>query len=114
MGPIDYSESVPPLKDLRSQRRKKALDISHQWYQYKRQSDDLLKCLDDIEKKIASLPEPKDEQKLKHKCYIWREANKVYDEGNTIPTVKHGGGSLMFLGYVSYKGTGNFVIVEER
>ncbi|XP_071992017.1 dystrophin isoform X5 [Engystomops pustulosus] len=53
------------LKDLRSQRRKKALEISHQWYQYKRQSDDLLKCLDDIEKKIASLPEPKDEQKLK-------------------------------------------------
>ncbi|XP_044140659.1 dystrophin isoform X6 [Bufo gargarizans] len=53
------------LKDLRSQRRKKAMEISHQWYQYKRQSDDLLKCLDDIEKKIASLPEPKDEQKLK-------------------------------------------------
>ncbi|XP_053311034.1 dystrophin isoform X1 [Spea bombifrons] len=53
------------LKDLRSQRRKKALEISHQWYQYKRQSDDLLKCLDDIEKKIASLPDPKNEQKLK-------------------------------------------------
>ncbi|CAH2223155.1 dystrophin isoform X1, partial [Pelobates cultripes] len=53
------------LKDLRSQRRKKALEISHQWYQYKRQSEDLLKCLDDIEKKIASLPDPKNEQKLK-------------------------------------------------
>ncbi|XP_069495183.1 dystrophin isoform X3 [Ambystoma mexicanum] len=53
------------LMDLRSQRRKKALEISHQWYQYKRQADDLSKCLDDIEKKIASLPDPKDEQKLK-------------------------------------------------
>ncbi|XP_074850648.1 dystrophin isoform X3 [Carettochelys insculpta] len=53
------------LKDLRSQRRKKALEISHQWYQYKRQADDLLKWLDDIEKKLASLPDPKDEQKLK-------------------------------------------------
>ncbi|XP_060232779.1 dystrophin isoform X6 [Meriones unguiculatus] len=54
------------LKDLRSQRRKKALEISHQWYQYKRQADDLLKCLDEIEKKLASLPEPRDERKIKH------------------------------------------------
>ncbi|XP_040600117.1 dystrophin isoform X6 [Mesocricetus auratus] len=54
------------LKDLRSQRRKKALEISHQWYQYKRQADDLLKCLDDIEKKLANLPEPRDERKIKH------------------------------------------------
>uniref|UniRef100_A0A6I8QSI2 Dystrophin n=1 Tax=Xenopus tropicalis TaxID=8364 RepID=A0A6I8QSI2_XENTR len=53
------------LKILRTQRRKKALEISHQWYQYKRQADDLLKCLDDIERKIASLPDPKDNQKLK-------------------------------------------------
>ncbi|XP_025903077.1 dystrophin-like isoform X2 [Nothoprocta perdicaria] len=53
------------LKDLRSQRRKKALEISHQWYQYKRQADDLMTWLDDIEKKLANLPDPKDEQKLK-------------------------------------------------
>nr|XP_005995015.2 PREDICTED: dystrophin isoform X4 [Latimeria chalumnae] len=53
------------LKDLRSLRRKKALEISHQWYQYKRQADDLLQWLDDIEKKLAILPEPKDEQKIK-------------------------------------------------
>nr|XP_033805580.1 dystrophin isoform X6 [Geotrypetes seraphini] len=53
------------LKDFRSQRRIKALEISHQWYQYKRQADDLLKWLDDIEIKLASLPDPKDEQKLK-------------------------------------------------
>ncbi|KAM3935036.1 dystrophin isoform 6-T6 [Leptodactylus fuscus] len=69
------------LKDLRSQRRKKALEISHQWYQYKRQSDDLLKCLDDIEKKIASLPEPKDEQKLKE---IDGELEKKREELNTV------------------------------
>ncbi|XP_071424824.1 dystrophin isoform X4 [Pithys albifrons albifrons] len=53
------------LKDLRSQRRKKALEISHQWYQYKRQADDLMTWLDDIEKKLAGLPDQKDEQKLK-------------------------------------------------
>ncbi|KAM9032123.1 dystrophin isoform 5-T5 [Sarcophilus harrisii] len=69
------------LKDLRSQRRKKALEISHQWYQYKRQADDLLKCLDDIEKKLASLPEPKDEWKLKE---IDRELQKKTEELNAV------------------------------
>ncbi|XP_044147149.1 dystrophin-like [Bufo gargarizans] len=55
------------LKDLRSQRRKKKGPGNFSSaVEYKRQSDDLLKCLDDIEKKIIdSLPEPKDEQKLK-------------------------------------------------
>ncbi|XP_075708854.1 dystrophin isoform X5 [Rhinoderma darwinii] len=70
------------LKDLRSQRRKKALEISHQWYQYKRQSDDLLKCLDDIEKKIASLPEPKDEQKLKQTVH--EESTRSMIEGMKV------------------------------
>ncbi|XP_041067968.1 dystrophin isoform X1 [Carcharodon carcharias] len=53
------------LKDLRSIRRKKALEISPQWYQYKKQADNLLQWLDDIEKRLASLPEPKDDQKMK-------------------------------------------------
>ncbi|KAM6151297.1 dystrophin isoform 1-T1 [Rhynchocyon petersi] len=69
------------LKDLRSQRRKKALEISHQWYQYKRQADDLLKCLDDIEKKLATLPEPSDERKLKE---IDRELQKKREELNAV------------------------------
>lgn len=42
-----------------------------------------------------------------HKRYIWRGVNKAYNEKYTIPTVKHGGGSLMFWGCVSYRGTGN-------
>lgn len=49
-----------------------------------------------------------------HKRYVWRGVNKAYDERNTIPTVKHGGGSLMFWGCVSYKGTGNLVKVEGK
>ncbi|KAL1766616.1 dystrophin isoform X1 [Sigmodon hispidus] len=69
------------LKDLRSQRRKKALEISHQWYQYKRQADDLLKCLDDIEKKLASLPEHRDERKIKE---IDRELQKKKEELNAV------------------------------
>uniref|UniRef100_A0ACB8FIY9 Uncharacterized protein n=1 Tax=Sphaerodactylus townsendi TaxID=933632 RepID=A0ACB8FIY9_9SAUR len=69
------------LKDLRSQRRKKALEISHHWYQYKRQADDLLKWLDDIEKKLANLPDPQDEQKLKE---IDRELEKKKEELNAV------------------------------
>ncbi|XP_068773160.1 dystrophin isoform X10 [Struthio camelus] len=69
------------LKDLRSQRRKKALEISHQWYQYKRQADDLMTWLDDIEKKLASLPDPKDEQKLKE---IDGELEKKKEDVNAV------------------------------
>ncbi|XP_041114936.1 dystrophin isoform X1 [Polyodon spathula] len=53
------------VKDLRSLRKKKALPISPEWYQYKRQADNLLQWLDDIEKSVASLPDPRDEQKIK-------------------------------------------------
>ncbi|XP_054045187.1 dystrophin isoform X10 [Rissa tridactyla] len=69
------------LKDLRSQRRKKALEISHQWYQYKRQADDLMTWLDDIEKKLASLPDQKDEQKLKE---IDGELEKKKEDLNAV------------------------------
>ncbi|XP_010222997.1 PREDICTED: dystrophin-like, partial [Tinamus guttatus] len=69
------------LKDLRSQRRKKALEISHQWYQYKRQADDLMTWLDDIEKKLANLPDPKDEQKLKE---IGGELEKKKEDVNAV------------------------------
>ncbi|XP_015219666.1 dystrophin isoform X7 [Lepisosteus oculatus] len=53
------------VKDLRSLRKKKALAISPQWYQYKKQSHDLLQWLDDIEKRVASLPDPRDEERIK-------------------------------------------------
>ncbi|NXM47158.1 DMD protein, partial [Gymnorhina tibicen] len=69
------------LKDLRAQRRKKALEISHQWYQYKRQADDLMTWLDDIEKKLAGLPDHKDEQKLKE---IGGELEKKKEDLNAV------------------------------
>ena len=47
-----------------------------------------------------------------HKRYIWRGVNKAYDEKYTIPTVKRGGGSLMFWGCMSY--TGNLVKTDSR
>uniref|UniRef100_A0A670Z093 Dystrophin n=1 Tax=Pseudonaja textilis TaxID=8673 RepID=A0A670Z093_PSETE len=69
------------LKDMRSDRRKKALEISHQWYQYKKQADDLMKFLDDIGKKMSVLSDPIDEHKLKE---IDRELEKKKEELNIV------------------------------
>ncbi|XP_058042481.1 dystrophin isoform X1 [Ahaetulla prasina] len=69
------------VKDMRSQKRKKALEISHQWYQYKTQADDLMKFLDDIEKKISVLSDPIDEHKLKD---IDQEVEKKKEQLNVV------------------------------
>ncbi|KAI4904925.1 hypothetical protein NFI96_004658 [Prochilodus magdalenae] len=37
---------------------------------------------------------------------VWRKRNADYDPKNTVPTVKHGGGDIMFWGCFSAKGTG--------
>ena len=46
--------------------------------------------------------------------YVWRKENEAFKEKNTIATVKHGGGSLMLWGCVSYKGPGNLVKIEGK
>uniref|UniRef100_A0A8C5N0X9 Transposase n=1 Tax=Leptobrachium leishanense TaxID=445787 RepID=A0A8C5N0X9_9ANUR len=38
--------------------------------------------------------------------YVWRRKNKAYEEKNTLPTVKHGGGSIMLWGCFASAGTG--------
>uniref|UniRef100_A0A674MQF4 Transposase Tc1-like domain-containing protein n=1 Tax=Takifugu rubripes TaxID=31033 RepID=A0A674MQF4_TAKRU len=38
--------------------------------------------------------------------HVWRKKNAAYDPRNTVPTVKHGGGNIMFWGCFSAKGTG--------
>ena len=37
--------------------------------------------------------------------YVWRRKNQAYAEKNTLPTVKHGGGSVMLWGCFAYNGT---------
>lgn len=46
--------------------------------------------------------------------YVWRRNGEAFVEKNTLPTVKHGGGSMMLWGCVAAGGTGNIVQVERR
>ena len=38
--------------------------------------------------------------------YVYRQPNTAFDPKNTLPTVKHGGGSIMLWGAMSAKGVG--------
>lgn len=44
--------------------------------------------------------------------YVWRKKKDAFKAKNTIPTVKHGGGSLMFWGFFLTKGVGALVRVN--
>ncbi len=41
-----------------------------------------------------------------HHGTVYRKINKDFKEENTVPTVKHGGGSKMFWGCFAASGTG--------
>lgn len=51
---------------------------------------------------------------LNAKRYVWRKPNTAHHSQHTIPTVKHGGGSIMLWGCFSSAGTGKLVRVDGK
>ncbi|KAF7667380.1 hypothetical protein LDENG_00066880, partial [Lucifuga dentata] len=52
--------------------------------------------------------------KLQALLYVWRTPGTAHHLTNTIPTVKHGGGSIMLWGCFSMAGTGRLARSEGR
>ncbi|KAG2465684.1 TCB1 transposase, partial [Polypterus senegalus] len=46
--------------------------------------------------------------------HVWRKPGTAHHQANTIPTVKHGGGSIMLRGYFSAAGTGRLVRIKGK
>lgn len=46
--------------------------------------------------------------------YVWRPRGKAFEERYTVPTVKHGGGSIMMWGCFSRAGPGDICVIEGR
>uniref|UniRef100_A0A8C1XEG9 Dystrophin n=1 Tax=Cyprinus carpio TaxID=7962 RepID=A0A8C1XEG9_CYPCA len=59
------------IKNLRALRKKKALALAPQWYQFRKKTDDMMQWLDKIEKTLAELPDPPEEPRVKVRAEVY-------------------------------------------
>uniref|UniRef100_A0A671RWX7 Dystrophin-like n=1 Tax=Sinocyclocheilus anshuiensis TaxID=1608454 RepID=A0A671RWX7_9TELE len=81
------------LKNLRALRKKKALALAPQWYQFCKKTDDMMQWLDKIEKNLAELPDPPEEPRVKieqqrPKLEDLRGLGRVLSEGGAAKLVE--------------------------
>uniref|UniRef100_A0A671LJR2 Dystrophin-like n=1 Tax=Sinocyclocheilus anshuiensis TaxID=1608454 RepID=A0A671LJR2_9TELE len=81
------------LKNLRALRKKKALALAPQWYQFCKKTDDMMQWLDKIEKTLAELPDPPEEPRVKieqqrPKLEDLRGLGRVLSEGGAAKLVE--------------------------
>ncbi|KAG2469148.1 TC1A transposase, partial [Polypterus senegalus] len=48
------------------------------------------------------------------RCHVWRKPGTAHHQAKTIPTVKHGGASIMLWGCFSAAGTGRLVRIKRK
>lgn len=48
------------------------------------------------------------------RVYVWRSPNEAYNQECLLPTVKHGGGSVMVWGAISWNGVGPIIAVKGK
>uniref|UniRef100_A0A8C4TBF5 Transposase n=1 Tax=Erpetoichthys calabaricus TaxID=27687 RepID=A0A8C4TBF5_ERPCA len=49
---------------------------------------------------------------LNEKCYVWRKENTVFQHKNLMPSVKHGGGSVMVWACFAASGPGQLAFID--
>uniref|UniRef100_A0A9J8BD43 Dystrophin n=1 Tax=Cyprinus carpio carpio TaxID=630221 RepID=A0A9J8BD43_CYPCA len=79
------------LKNLRALRKKKALALAPQWYQFRKKTDDMMQWLDKIEKTLAELPDPPEEPRIEQqrlKLEDLRGLGRVLSEGGAAKLVE--------------------------
>lgn len=96
----------------RRPRRKPLLQARHKTARLSFAKDHVMKAVSFWDKILWS-----DETKINlfgsdGKQYVWRHPNEEYEDKNLVPTVKHGGGSLMAWGCMSSKGVGTLYFID--
>uniref|UniRef100_A0A8C1XAQ3 Dystrophin n=1 Tax=Cyprinus carpio TaxID=7962 RepID=A0A8C1XAQ3_CYPCA len=85
------------IKNLRALRKKKALALAPQWYQFRKKTDDMMQWLDKIEKTLAELPDPPEEPRVKVRAevYVYTTSLNYYLYSYILASSKSAGAKIV-------------------